>query len=105
MKNLPILALVALFSTLAVGSGLAESPAVTQDEATWQQKALDYRLTYLTDKLSLTPDQQAKVKVILQKEIDREIVLHHKTRELLGKVLTPTQQTTLENLHHRKLNP
>ncbi|SDU19222.1 hypothetical protein SAMN05444156_2514 [Verrucomicrobium sp. GAS474] len=105
MKNLPILALVALFSALAVGSGLADSPAATPEEATWQQKALDYRLTYLTDKLSLTTDQQAKIKVIIQKEIDREIVLHHKTREQLARVLTPAQQATLENLHHRKLNP
>ena len=105
MKNIPALALVAVLSTVAVASSFADSPAATPDEASWQQKALDYRLSYLTDKLNLTPDQQAKVKPILQKEIDREIVLHHKTRQQLNEVLTPDQQTALENLHHPKLNP
>lgn len=105
MKNLTALTLVAVLSTLAVGSSFADSPAATPDEVSWQQKALDYRLSYLTDKLALTADQQAKVRVILQKEIDRELILHHKTREQLGKVLTPAQQAALENLHHQKLNP
>jgi len=105
MKKLSSLALVAVLSATVVGSSFADSPANTPDEVSWQQKALDYRLSYLTDNLKLTPDQQAKVKPILQKEIDREIVLHHKTREQLNEVLTPEQQTALENLHHPKLNP
>lgn len=69
------------------------------DEAKMQTDFVDKRVARLTKELSLTTEQQAKVKTIFETQRDKIKAVHDETHASLKEVFTPEQQTKFEKFH------